>query len=599
MNRKKIARLTKKSLRQAIMTYFEENQKSVFNYKQLSAAMGITRQSIRLMVDEVLHELQQSHYLEEESFGKYRLAEAFCKPPKRENMGADVLSEFKLPEFYPQEAEEAAKALSEKMDAKEWSFREDFRKITTFTIDPQTAKDFDDALSYRRISDEKVEIGVHIADVTFYVKPGSVIDKEAQKRATSVYLVDKVIPMLPENLCNQLCSLRPDEDKRCFSCIFEMNNKAEILKTRITRSVIRSNRRLSYEEAQEILDGREDSLQNELRDISRLAQILRQNRFKNGAINFENSEVQFHLNEKGEPIGIQFRTSSPSHELIEEFMLLANQHVAEFVGKGHTRSFVYRIHDVPDPEKLANVSKFIKRFGKNLSTEGSKKDIAHSINKLLKDIHGEKEENLISTITIRAMAKAVYSTDNIGHYGLAFSHYTHFTSPIRRYPDMMVHRMLTHYLSGGKSLNKAPYEDLCKHCSDMEQIAAQAERASIKAMQVEFMSSRLGEIYDGIISGVTEFGLFVEIEENKCEGLLSMRDLDDDHYELDEQNYCLRGRRKRKIYRLGDSIRIQVARTNSDKRQLDFVLAPGTPKNKASASTEAASLSKKDTNNSL
>ncbi len=578
MKKNQIARIRKRDLKLNIMDYFRDNDTQSFNYKQVSAAMGITRQISKLMVDDILHELLESHFLAEEKEGKYRIA---VRPrPERRIMGDDIMGEFNLPEHYPEEAEKAALAFSEEIKPDELSWREDFRSVPTFTIDPADAKDYDDAISFRILENGHYEIGVHIADVTFYVKPGTVIDKEAEQRATSVYLVDRVIPMLPERLCNQVCSLRPDEDKRCFACIFEMDDNAKLLKSKIVRTVIRSDARLDYDFVQSLID--EDStihpLKEQILTLNRLAQILRAERFKNGAINFETTEVRFEIDEKGKPTGVYFREATPSHQLIEEFMLLANRTVAEYVGKKGTiaKPFVYRIHDQPDKEKLANVAKFIKRFGHSLTVEGSKKDVASSINRLLDSVKGHREANIVSTITVRAMAKAIYSTDNIGHYGLAFSHYTHFTSPIRRYPDMMVHRLLERYLYDGKAVNKDYLEKKCDHCSEMERLAEQAERASVKCKQIEFMEERKGVVYKGVISGVTEFGIFVEIIENKCEGLVLMRDLDDDHYDYVEREYCLKGRYHHKVYRLGDEVYVMVARTNMDRRQLDFILADPT-----------------------
>ena len=482
-----------------------------------------------------------------------------------------ILAEFGLPYVYPQAVEKAAD-ISEEEIAK----REDFRKVTTFTIDPKDAKDFDDALSIRKLKDNLWEVGVHIADVTHYVKEGSIIDKEAEKRATSVYLVDRTIPMLPERLCNFLCSLRPHEEKLAFSVIFDITEKGEVKNSRIVHTIIYSDRRFTYEEAQQIIETREGDFKEEVLMMDTIAKALRERRFAAGAINFDRYEVKFEIDEKGKPVSVYFKESKDANKLVEEFMLLANRTVAEKIGrvpKGKKAKVLpYRIHDLPDPEKLDNLSQFIARFGYKLRTSGTKTDISKSINHLLDDIQGKKEENLIETVSIRAMQKARYSTHNIGHYGLAFDYYTHFTSPIRRFPDMMVHRLVTKYLDGGRSVSESKYEDLCDHSSNMEQIAANAERASVKYKQVEFMSERLGQTYDGVISGVTEWGLYVELNENKCEGMIPMRDLDDDYYEFDEKNYCLRGRRKNKTFSLGDAITIKVARANLEKKQLDFAL---------------------------
>ena len=487
-----------------------------------------------------------------------------------------ILAEFGLPYSYPQTVEKAADKIDDTIYPDEIKRREDFRSITTFTIDPKDAKDFDDALSVRHLKNGLWEVGVHIADVTYYVKPDSIIDREAEKRATSIYLVDRVIPMLPERLCNQVCSLRPNEEKLCYSVIFELNNKAEIQNSRIVRTIIKSDRRFTYEEAQNVIESGKGDYKDEILILNDLAQKLRTKRFSNGAINFDRHEVKFEIDETGKPISVYFKTSKEANKLIEEFMLLANRTVAEAIGKvpkgRKAKAFVYRVHDLPDPEKMNNLATFIRRFGYNLKTEGNKNDVSKSINNLLDNVQGKREENLIETVAIRTMAKAAYSTANVGHYGLAFDYYTHFTSPIRRYPDMMVHRLLARYAEGGRSVNEKKLEEECKHSSEMELTAASAERASIKYKQVEFLSERLGEEYDGVISGVTEWGLYVEINENKCEGLVPIRDLEDDFYEFDEKNYCLMGRRTHKIYRLGDPIRIQVARANLEKKQLDLAL---------------------------
>ncbi len=487
-----------------------------------------------------------------------------------------ILAEFGLPYVYPQSVEKAADKIPAEISAEEIARREDFRKVTTFTIDPKDAKDFDDALSIRPLKDGLWEVGVHIADVTHYVKEGGVIDKEAEKRATSVYLVDRTIPMLPERLCNFICSLRPNEEKLAFSAIFDITEKGEVRDSRIVHTVIESDRRFTYEEAQQIIETKEGDFKDEILMLDTIAKALREKRFTAGAINFDRYEVKFEIDEKGKPISVYFKESKDANKLVEEFMLLANRTVAEKIGKApkgkKPKVLPYRIHDLPDPEKLDNLAQFIARFGYRLRTSGTKTDVSKSINHLLDDIQGKKEENLIETVSIRAMQKARYSTHNIGHYGLAFDYYTHFTSPIRRFPDMMVHRLVTRYMDGGRSVSETKYEDLCDHSSNMEQIAANAERASIKYKQVEFMSERLGQTYDGVISGVTEWGLYVELNENKCEGMIPIRDLDDDYYEFDEKNYCLRGRRKNRIYSLGDAITVKVARANLEKKQLDFAL---------------------------
>ena len=487
-----------------------------------------------------------------------------------------ILAEFGLPYRYPEAVEKAADKISDVIPEEEIARREDFRSVTTFTIDPHDAKDFDDALSIRKLPSGLWEVGVHIADVTHYVQPGSIIDKEAEKRATSVYLVDRTVPMLPERLCNYICSLRPDEDKLAFSCIFELDDNACIKRSHIARTVIRSDRRYAYEEAQAIIEGADGDYKDEILVLNTLAQKLRERRFENGSISFDRQEVRFEIDEEGRPVSVYFKESKEANKLIEEFMLLANQTVATTVGATPTgkkaKTFVYRIHDQPDPSKINDLSVFITRFGYRTRLRSNTKDLSKSINRLLQEIKGRPEENLISTVAIRSMAKAIYSTENIGHYGLGFEYYTHFTSPIRRYPDMMVHRLLDRYLNGGRSAVEQSIESKCKHSSQMEQLAANAERASIKYKQVEFLSDRLGEEYDGVISGVTEWGLYVEINENKCEGLVPIRDLDDDYYELDEKNYCLVGRRTRRIYRLGDAVRVCIANANLEKKQLDFAL---------------------------
>ena len=487
-----------------------------------------------------------------------------------------ILAEFGLPYVYPKNVEAAADQISDVITPEDYAEREDFRDITTFTIDPKDAKDFDDALSIRPIKPGLWEVGVHIADVTHYVKEGSCIDKEAEKRATSVYLVDRTIPMLPERLCNLLCSLRPNEEKLAYSAIFEMNDKAEVKKSRIVKTVIKSDRRFTYEEAQAVIETGEGEYKDEILKLNELAQILRQNRMASGAVDFDRVEVRFEIDEKGKPLSVYFKESKEANKLIEEFMLLANRTVAERIGKvgkdAKAKVFPYRIHDLPDPDKLDNLNWFVNRFGYKIRTSGSKTEVSKSLNKLLKEVHGKKEQNLIEMISLKAMQKAKYSTHNIGHYGLAFDYYTHFTSPIRRFPDMMVHRLLARYLAGGRSAQEAKYEDLCDHSSNMEQIAANAERASIKYKQVEFMGERMGQEFDGTISGVTEWGLYVEVNENKCEGMIPMRELDDDFYDFDEKAYCLTGRRYHKKYSLGDPVRIKVVRANLERKQLDFAL---------------------------
>lgn len=509
-----------------------------------------------------------------------------------------ILAQYGLPYRYPANVEKAAEKLQPDITPEEIARREDFREVTTFTIDPKDAKDFDDALSIRRAEGNNWEVGVHIADVSHYVKEGDIIDREAQKRATSVYLVDRTIPMLPERLCNFICSLRPDEDKLAYSVIFVLDDQAHVVRWHLAHTVIRSNRRFAYEEVQTILErNRQASAEDlaapgehpeplpegaplegeyaeEIVTLNRLAKLLRAARFKNGAIGFDRAEVRFEIDDKGHPVSTYVKVAKDANKLVEEFMLLANRTVAESIGrvaKGKKpKVFPYRIHDVPDPEKLEKLRAFVTKFGYRLRTEGSKTDISKSLNALLEEAKGKKEENAVEMVALRAMMKARYSIHNIGHYGLMFTYYTHFTSPIRRYPDTMVHRLLTRYAEGGRSVNAAKYEELCEHSSDMEQIAATAERASIKYKQVEFMADRLGQEFDGTISGVTEFGLYVEVDENKCEGMIPMRTLLDDYYEFDERNYCLIGRRTHRRYNLGDKVKIRVERANLERRQLDF-----------------------------
>lgn len=488
-----------------------------------------------------------------------------------------ILVEFGLPYSYPQHIEDLADQIPEEIPQEEQERRLDYRGVPTFTIDPVDAKDFDDALSVRKLEDGLWEVGVHIADVTYYVKSGDTIDEEAFKRATSVYLVDRTIPMLPERLSNKLCSLRPNEDKCCYSVIFKMDDSANVKEYQIVHTMINSDRRFTYEEAQTIIETGEGDMKHEILLLDGLAKKLREARFTQGAIAFERTEVRFEIDEKGKPLSVYFKESKDANKLIEEFMLLANRTVAEHIGKvkikkDKAKTFVYRVHDLPDPEKLSNLSQFISRFGYKLKTNGKQKEVSSSINSLLDQVQGKREQNLIETIAIRSMSKAIYSTENMGHYGLAFDYYTHFTSPIRRYPDMMVHRLLDEYAEGGRSADPVAYEDFCKHCSDREQLAANAERASIKYKQVEFMSDKVGQVYDGVISGIQEWGIYVELSENKCEGMIPMRDLDDDYYTFDEKNYCLVGRRTHNVYRLGDEVVVRVKKTNLEKKQMDFEL---------------------------
>jgi ribonuclease R len=492
-----------------------------------------------------------------------------------------ILAEFGLPYSYPQEVEDAANEISDVITADEIARRRDMRDVVTFTIDPRDAKDFDDALSIRKLESGLWEVGVHIADVTHYVTPDSIIEKEAYKRATSIYLVDRTIPMLPERLCNNICSLRPNEDKLAYSVVFQLDEFAEIKDYEICRTVINSNRRFTYEEAQAIIESGEGDFATEMLKLNELAKILRVKRFAKGAIAFDRVEVRFEIDEKGKPLSVYFKEAKEANKLIEEFMLLANKTVAAHIGKpkgvkgakAKPKTFVYRVHDVPNPDKLENFSTFIKRFGYKLKTTGKNQEVSSAINNLLDQVVGKREQNLIETLAIRSMAKATYTTENIGHYGLAFDYYSHFTSPIRRYPDMMAHRLLTRYLfEEGRSVNKDEYEEYCEHSSDMEQLAASAERASIKYKQVEYMSDRIGQVYDGVISGVTDWGIYVELNENKCEGMIPIRCLSDDYYEFDEKNYCIVGRHTGKRYQLGDELTVKIAKTDLVKKQLDFEL---------------------------
>jgi len=488
-----------------------------------------------------------------------------------------ILAQYGFPLAFPPQVEREANAIPEEIPAAEIAKRKDFRKVLTFTIDPADAKDFDDAISYQKLPNGNHEIGIHIADVSHYVIQGSELDKEAYSRATSVYLVDRVIPMLPERLSNGVCSLRPHEDKLCFAAVFELDEQANIQNEWYGRTVIHSDRRFTYEEAQEVIESKTGDYASEIQKLNELAYILRERKFKNGAISFESAEVKFKLDEAGKPIGVYVKERKDAHKLIEDYMLLANRKVAEFIAKkskGKQKlTFVYRVHDSPNMETLNTFANFASRFGYKINTK-SDKEIAKSLNHLMADVEGKKEQNILTSLAIRSMAKAIYTTKKTSHYGLAFEYYTHFTSPIRRYPDVMAHRLLQIYLDGGKSADMEFYEVASVHASAMEKRAADAERASIKYKQAEYLENNIGTAYKGIISGVTEWGMYVEIEENKCEGMIRLRDISDDFYVLDEKNYCIIGQRKKRKYQLGDEVMIRVKKVDLSKRQIDFTLIP-------------------------
>jgi ribonuclease R len=483
-----------------------------------------------------------------------------------------ILTEFNLPYKFPERLTKLAEQIPDQISNEEIAKRTDFRTISTFTIDPHDAKDFDDALSFRRLENGNYEVGVHIADVTYYVQDGDEIDKEGFERATSVYLVDRTVPMLPEKLSNNICSLRPKEDKLTYSAIFELDEQANIKNKRFERTIINSDRRFNYEEAQEIIETGSGDMSEIILKLNELAKKLKEKRFKNGSISFESIEVKFYLDEKGKPTGVYFKETKDSNNLIEEFMLLANKEVAEYIGKILKQPFIYRIHDEPDLEKLYSFSNFIKQFGYKFTFK-NESEIAGSINKLLIDVKGKTEQNMIEHLAVKSMAKAEYSANNIGHYGLAFDFYTHFTSPIRRYPDMMVHRLLTHYLNRGKPAMTQLLNETCRHSSVMEQRAVMAERASVKYKQAEFMKDKLGQLFDAIITGVTERGIYAEIAEYKIEGMITVRDLDDDFYVFDEKNYCITGERRKKKFQLGDPIKIQIVKVSMQSRTIDFIPA--------------------------
>lgn len=487
-----------------------------------------------------------------------------------------ILAEYGLPYEFPKSVEAYVASISEEISEKEISKRRDMRKVLTFTIDPHDAKDFDDALSIEKISEYEWEIGIHIADVSHYVKEGSVLNDEAYERATSVYLVDRVVPMLPEKLSNKVCSLRPHEEKLCFSAVFKMNHNAEILEEWFGRTVIYSDHRFTYEDAQHVIEKKKGKFVDEILLMNQLAKKMREKRIKEGAITFDRVEVKFRLDQANNPSGIYFKKAKDANKLIEEFMLLANRQVASFIGKKMDESqskkpFVYRVHDAPDPDKIGAFSAFVKQFGYQMMMKTTK-DITNSINRILSDVSGKREENIIELLAIRTMSKAKYTTENIGHYGLGFNYYTHFTSPIRRWPDVMVHRLLQRYLDGEKVTNKEAIEAQCKHSSEMEKLSTDAERSSVKYMQVKYLKGKEGYEFNALVSGVTEFGMFVELEESLCEGLVSMRDIKDDHYVLNKESYSLIGRKTGNKFQLGDSLRVRVRNVDLVKKQLDFEL---------------------------
>jgi ribonuclease R len=520
--------------------------------------------------DKVLFEVTK--WAQRDKSPEAQVIEILGKTGENEAEIHSIMAEFELPFRFPEKVINESKKIEGEISNEEVSKRKDFRDILTFTIDPEDAKDFDDAISFRKLENSNYEIGVHIADVTHYVKPGTALEDDAFDRATSVYLVDRTVPMLPERLSNALCSLRPHEDKLTFSAVFEIDQKGKVHKEWFGRTIIHSDHRFTYEEAQEVIEKETGMFSEELKTLNQLHHILRKERFKKGAVNFETAEVKFKLDEKGIPLTVIPKIRKDAHKLIEEFMLLANRAVATYIfkmKKGEDKNtFVYRTHDLPDPEKVEDFSRFAKQFGHQLHLESH--TLSRSLNKLMDEIEGKPEQNVLQSLAVRAMAKAKYTTDAKGHFGLAFDHYTHFTSPIRRYPDMMVHRLLQHYLDGGRSVNKKEYEEKCFHSSEREKRAADAERASIKYKQVEFMSLAEKKVFNGIITGVTDFGVFVEMIETKCEGMVRMADMKDDYYEFDEKNYRVIGRRRKKIYRLGDEVTVRIKKTDIDRRLIDL-----------------------------
>jgi ribonuclease R len=524
-------------------------------------------------------------------FGK--ITKVLGKPGDHNTEMHSILLEYDLPYEFPSEVEKDAETLSIEITKDEITKRRDMRSDLTFTIDPKDAKDFDDALSFTKLENGNYEIGIHIADVSHYVQPKTILDAEAYERATSVYLVDRVVPMLPEMLSNGVCSLRPNEEKLTFSAVFEINEKAQIIKQWFGRTVTYSDKRFAYEEAQVIIENKnnivpanvsltgqeykvDDAIVEAILKLDQLAKILRKKRMKQGAISFDRVEVKFNLDEAANPVGVYFKEAKDANKLIEEFMLLANRKVAEFIGKAKggkpsNKTFVYRVHDEPDIEKLASLQNIISKFGYKINTD-TRESTSDSLNQLLSDVYGKAESNMIETLAIRSMSKAVYTTQNIGHYGLAFDYYSHFTSPIRRYPDVMTHRLLQHYLDGGNSAKQEVYEEKCKHSSKREELASKAERDSIKYMQVKYMQDHKDEVFDGVITGVTEWGIYVEITKNKCEGMVRIRDIKSDYYIFDEEQYAIVGQSTKQMYQLGDNVQVQVKKTDLERKHLDFNL---------------------------
>lgn len=524
-------------------------------------------------------------------FGK--ITKVLGKPGDHNTEMHSILLEYDLPYEFPSEVEKDAETLSIEITKDEITKRRDMRSDLTFTIDPKDAKDFDDALSFTKLENGNYEIGIHIADVSHYVQPKTILDAEAYERATSVYLVDRVVPMLPEMLSNGVCSLRPNEEKLTFSAVFEINKKAQIIKQWFGRTVTYSDKRFAYEEAQAIIENKnnivpanvsligqdynvDDAIVEAILKLDELAKILRKKRMKQGAISFDRVEVKFNLDEAANPVGVYFKEAKDANKLIEEFMLLANRKVAEFIGKSKggkpsNKTFVYRVHDEPDIEKLASLQNIISKFGYKINTD-TRESTSDSLNQLLSDVHGKAESNMIETLAIRSMSKAVYTTQNIGHYGLAFDYYSHFTSPIRRYPDVMTHRLLQHYLDGGNSAKQEVYEEKCKHSSKREELASKAERDSIKYMQVKYMQDHKDEVFNGVITGVTEWGIYVEITKNKCEGMVRIRDIKSDYYIFDEEQYAIVGQSTKQMYQLGDNVQVQVKKTDLERKHLDFNL---------------------------